>query len=180
MCSLTESISTQLEGDRRQNLVDDLLTRQKQLQSSYKNEGTEPDVIRYDAAAFVSSVTCALGLSEVDVKYVHRINLPLPVSKCTLICLKIMCFVLMTTSLMFSRAGGAKGVESCLEMVAAHDPVTELAWWVPPPVGYGELLAGKLSGWDLNFWISKSLSLSGKAVWVIFIPRVCSFMAGKK
>ncbi|KAM6345221.1 syntaxin-8 isoform 2-T2 [Alca torda] len=37
---------TQLEGDRRQNLVDDLLTRQKQLQASYKNEGPEPDVIR--------------------------------------------------------------------------------------------------------------------------------------
>ncbi|XP_075025901.1 syntaxin-8 isoform X13 [Calonectris borealis] len=37
---------TQLEGDRRQNLVDDLLTRQKQLQASYKNEGTEPDAIR--------------------------------------------------------------------------------------------------------------------------------------
>ncbi|XP_074745643.1 syntaxin-8 isoform X9 [Strix uralensis] len=35
-----------MEGDRRQNLVDDLLTRQKQLQASYKNEGTEPDVIR--------------------------------------------------------------------------------------------------------------------------------------
>ncbi|XP_053149516.1 syntaxin-8 [Hemicordylus capensis] len=37
---------TQLEGDRRQNLVDDLLTRHKQLQASFKNEGTEPDVIR--------------------------------------------------------------------------------------------------------------------------------------
>ncbi|NXW56424.1 STX8 protein, partial [Eurystomus gularis] len=37
---------TQLEGDRRQNLVDDLLTRQKQLQASYQNEGTETDVIR--------------------------------------------------------------------------------------------------------------------------------------
>ncbi|XP_053939541.1 syntaxin-8 isoform X3 [Cuculus canorus] len=37
---------TQLEGDRRQNLVDDLLTRQKQLQASYRNEGPEPDVIR--------------------------------------------------------------------------------------------------------------------------------------
>ncbi|XP_064890480.1 syntaxin-8 isoform X3 [Columba livia] len=37
---------TQLEGDRRQNLVDDLLTRHKQLQASYKNEGPEPDVIR--------------------------------------------------------------------------------------------------------------------------------------
>uniref|UniRef100_A0A8V1AKX6 Syntaxin-8 n=1 Tax=Gallus gallus TaxID=9031 RepID=A0A8V1AKX6_CHICK len=47
--SLLRAVSThqitQLEGDRRQNLVDDLLTRQKQLQSSYKNEGTEPDVI---------------------------------------------------------------------------------------------------------------------------------------
>ncbi|NXS58918.1 STX8 protein, partial [Brachypteracias leptosomus] len=37
---------TQLEGDRRQNLVDDLLTRQKQLQASYQNEGAEPDVTR--------------------------------------------------------------------------------------------------------------------------------------
>uniref|UniRef100_A0A8C6ZPC1 Syntaxin-8 n=1 Tax=Nothoprocta perdicaria TaxID=30464 RepID=A0A8C6ZPC1_NOTPE len=37
---------TQLEGDRRQNLVDDLLTRHRQLQASYKNEGPEPDVIR--------------------------------------------------------------------------------------------------------------------------------------
>lgn len=37
---------TQLEGDRRQNLLDDLLTRHKQLQASFKNEGTQPDVIR--------------------------------------------------------------------------------------------------------------------------------------
>ncbi|XP_066471275.1 syntaxin-8 isoform X2 [Tiliqua scincoides] len=37
---------TQLEGDRRQNLLDDLLTRHRQLQASFKNEGTEPDVIR--------------------------------------------------------------------------------------------------------------------------------------
>uniref|UniRef100_A0A670JMG3 Syntaxin 8 n=1 Tax=Podarcis muralis TaxID=64176 RepID=A0A670JMG3_PODMU len=37
---------TQLEGDRRQNLVDDLLTRHRHLQASFKNEGTEPDVIR--------------------------------------------------------------------------------------------------------------------------------------
>nr|XP_032632948.1 syntaxin-8-like [Chelonoidis abingdonii] len=41
---------TQLEGDRRQNLVDDLLTRQRQLEASYKNDGTESDVIRYDIA----------------------------------------------------------------------------------------------------------------------------------
>nr|XP_033817838.1 syntaxin-8 isoform X2 [Geotrypetes seraphini] len=48
--SLLRAVSTrqitQLEGDRRQNLVDDLLTRERQLQASYKNEGTEPDVIR--------------------------------------------------------------------------------------------------------------------------------------
>ncbi|KAF7249173.1 Syntaxin-8, partial [Varanus komodoensis] len=37
---------TQLEGDRRQNLVDNLLTRHQQLQASFKNEGIEPDVIR--------------------------------------------------------------------------------------------------------------------------------------
>ncbi|XP_062976497.1 syntaxin-8 isoform X1 [Elgaria multicarinata webbii] len=37
---------TQLEGDRRQNLVDNLLTRHRQLQASFKNEGSEPDVIR--------------------------------------------------------------------------------------------------------------------------------------
>ncbi|XP_050175521.1 syntaxin-8 [Myiozetetes cayanensis] len=37
---------TQLEGDRRQNLVDDLLTRHKQLEASYRNEGPEPDMTR--------------------------------------------------------------------------------------------------------------------------------------
>lgn len=88
--------------------MDDLLTRQKQLQASYKNEGTEPDVIRYDAAVFMSGVTCALGLSEGDVKCIHRINLPLPVSKRTLICLEIVYFILMRMSLMFSRAGGRR------------------------------------------------------------------------
>ncbi|RMB95047.1 hypothetical protein DUI87_28489 [Hirundo rustica rustica] len=40
------AISTQLEGDRRQNLVDDLLTRHKQLEASYRNEGPEPDTSR--------------------------------------------------------------------------------------------------------------------------------------
>ncbi|XP_068888316.1 syntaxin-8 isoform X2 [Aphelocoma coerulescens] len=37
---------TQLEGDRRQNLVDNLLTRHKQLEASYRNEGPEPDMTR--------------------------------------------------------------------------------------------------------------------------------------
>lgn len=48
--SLLRSVSTrqitQLEGDRRQNLVDELLTKERQLQMSFKSEGTEPDVIR--------------------------------------------------------------------------------------------------------------------------------------
>ncbi|XP_075435805.1 syntaxin-8 isoform X1 [Ascaphus truei] len=48
--SLLRSISTrqitQLEGDRRQNLVDELLTKERQLQTSFKSEGTEPDVVR--------------------------------------------------------------------------------------------------------------------------------------
>ncbi|XP_078510807.1 syntaxin-8 [Lissotriton helveticus] len=37
---------TQLEGDRRQNLVDELLTRERQMQATFKNDGTEPDLIR--------------------------------------------------------------------------------------------------------------------------------------
>ncbi|KAM4662836.1 syntaxin-8 [Discoglossus pictus] len=48
--SLLRSVSTrqvtQLEGDRRQNLVDELLTKQRQLQSAFKNDGTEPDIVR--------------------------------------------------------------------------------------------------------------------------------------
>ncbi|KAM4691319.1 syntaxin-8 [Rhinophrynus dorsalis] len=37
---------TQLEGDRRQNLVDELITRERQFQMSFKSEGAEPDVVR--------------------------------------------------------------------------------------------------------------------------------------
>ncbi|XP_056405519.1 syntaxin-8 isoform X2 [Hyla sarda] len=48
--SLLRSVSTrqitQLEGDRRQNLVDELLTKERQLQDSFKSEGAAPDVIR--------------------------------------------------------------------------------------------------------------------------------------
>ncbi|XP_040293459.1 syntaxin-8 [Bufo bufo] len=48
--SLLTSVSThqitQLEGDRRQNLMDELLTKQRQLQISFQCEGAEPDVIR--------------------------------------------------------------------------------------------------------------------------------------
>ncbi|KAM3921934.1 syntaxin-8 [Leptodactylus fuscus] len=48
--SLLRSVSTrqitQLEGDRRQTLIDELLTKERQLQMSFKGDGTEPDVIR--------------------------------------------------------------------------------------------------------------------------------------
>ncbi|XP_007166398.2 syntaxin-8 isoform X2 [Balaenoptera acutorostrata] len=37
---------TQLEGDRRQNLLDGLVTRERLLLTSFKNEGAEPDLIR--------------------------------------------------------------------------------------------------------------------------------------
>lgn len=37
---------TQLEGDRRQNLLDDLVTRERLLLASFKNESAEPDLIR--------------------------------------------------------------------------------------------------------------------------------------
>uniref|UniRef100_F7CBR6 Syntaxin-8 n=1 Tax=Xenopus tropicalis TaxID=8364 RepID=F7CBR6_XENTR len=48
--SLLRSVSTrqitQLEGDRRQNLVDELLTKERQLQTSFQREGAEPDLVR--------------------------------------------------------------------------------------------------------------------------------------
>ncbi|XP_073463091.1 syntaxin-8 [Aquarana catesbeiana] len=48
--SLLRSVSTrqitQLEGDRRQNLVDELLTKERHLQMSLSNEGAAPDVVR--------------------------------------------------------------------------------------------------------------------------------------
>ncbi|KAK1162321.1 syntaxin-8-like [Acipenser oxyrinchus oxyrinchus] len=48
--SLLRATSTrqimQSEADRRQNLVDDLLTREKQLQATFKNDGTEPEFSR--------------------------------------------------------------------------------------------------------------------------------------
>ncbi|XP_060111309.1 syntaxin-8 [Heteronotia binoei] len=37
---------TQHEGDRRQNLLDDLLTRHGRLQASFRNENAEPEVMR--------------------------------------------------------------------------------------------------------------------------------------
>ncbi len=37
----------QSEADRRQNLVDDLLTREKQLNATFKGEITAPETSRY-------------------------------------------------------------------------------------------------------------------------------------
>lgn len=36
----------QSEADRRQNLIDDLLTREKQLNATFKEDGTEPEPSR--------------------------------------------------------------------------------------------------------------------------------------
>uniref|UniRef100_A0A8C5S657 Uncharacterized protein n=1 Tax=Laticauda laticaudata TaxID=8630 RepID=A0A8C5S657_LATLA len=41
---------TQIEGERRQILVDELFTAHRKLQASFQNENTEPDVIRYSIA----------------------------------------------------------------------------------------------------------------------------------
>lgn len=37
----------QSEADRRQNLIDDLLTREKQLNATFKGDATEPEPSRY-------------------------------------------------------------------------------------------------------------------------------------
>lgn len=37
----------QSEADRRQNLIDDLLTREKQLNATFKGDITEPAPFRY-------------------------------------------------------------------------------------------------------------------------------------
>lgn len=37
---------TQLEGDQRQNLLDDLVTQERLLLASFKNKCAEPDLIR--------------------------------------------------------------------------------------------------------------------------------------
>ncbi|XP_062930443.1 syntaxin-8 isoform X3 [Mobula hypostoma] len=44
--SLSNRQITQLEADKRQNMVDDLLTRERQLQTSFKKDGMEPDIMR--------------------------------------------------------------------------------------------------------------------------------------
>ncbi|XP_048467072.1 syntaxin-8 [Rhincodon typus] len=71
--SLLRSLSTrqitQFEADRRQNLVDDLLTRQRQLQTAFKNDGTEPDVMRvmtsFDVTALFTSINIDLAKETV-------------------------------------------------------------------------------------------------------------------
>ncbi|XP_068119897.1 syntaxin-8 isoform X2 [Hyperolius riggenbachi] len=48
--SLLRSVSTrqitQLEGDRRQNLIDELMSKEQQLQLSVTHDGPQPDVVR--------------------------------------------------------------------------------------------------------------------------------------
>ncbi|XP_053566014.1 syntaxin-8 [Bombina bombina] len=48
--SLLRSISTrqitQYDGDQRQSLLDELLTKERQLQTAFKSDGTEPDIVR--------------------------------------------------------------------------------------------------------------------------------------
>lgn len=41
------SIRMQSEADRRQNLIDDLLTREKHLNATFKGDVTEPEPSRY-------------------------------------------------------------------------------------------------------------------------------------
>ena len=41
-----DALSMQSEADRRQNLVDDLVTREKQLCSSFSRDGTDPEPSR--------------------------------------------------------------------------------------------------------------------------------------
>uniref|UniRef100_A0A2D4G6B9 Syntaxin-8 n=1 Tax=Micrurus corallinus TaxID=54390 RepID=A0A2D4G6B9_MICCO len=50
---------TQIEGERRQILVDELFTAHRKLQASFQNENTEPDVIRSSlmAAGFRRQIT---------------------------------------------------------------------------------------------------------------------------
>uniref|UniRef100_A0ACB8EKJ9 Syntaxin-8 n=1 Tax=Sphaerodactylus townsendi TaxID=933632 RepID=A0ACB8EKJ9_9SAUR len=52
---------TQHEGDRRQNLLDDLLTRHGRLQASFRNDDTEPEVIRGSfSLMFPASMECSV------------------------------------------------------------------------------------------------------------------------
>lgn len=47
----------QSEADRRQNLIDDLLTREKQLNATFKGDSTEPGPSRYEHLHVLLSVT---------------------------------------------------------------------------------------------------------------------------
>ncbi|XP_078011819.1 syntaxin-8 isoform X2 [Phascolarctos cinereus] len=63
---------TQLEGDQRQNLLDDLVTRERLLQASCKNDGTEPDLIsailfpKYHVGLLGGTVDRVLSWSQED------------------------------------------------------------------------------------------------------------------
>ncbi|KAK2111150.1 hypothetical protein P7K49_010896 [Saguinus oedipus] len=53
-----------LEGDRRQNLLDDLVTRERLLLASFKNEGAEPDLIRGKGVAQLNPSPHSSPVSE--------------------------------------------------------------------------------------------------------------------
>lgn len=56
--------------------MDDLLTRQRQLQASYKNDGTEPDVIRYAITVLKEQCddTCFEWSLKTALKMLHLIS----------------------------------------------------------------------------------------------------------
>lgn len=45
--------------------MDDLLTRHKQLEASYRSEGPEPDMTRYGTVPSNPNGICAVSVSEV-------------------------------------------------------------------------------------------------------------------
>ncbi|KAF2986720.1 hypothetical protein EK904_000220, partial [Melospiza melodia maxima] len=59
------ALSTQLEGDRRQNLVDELVTRHRQLEASYRNEGPEPDMSSCAGAYWLQLQHPGMGMAQV-------------------------------------------------------------------------------------------------------------------
>lgn len=95
--------------------MDELVTRQKQLEASYRNEGPEPDVTRYDTAAlseqrdlcWVCPEVLSDPWSSFTCSHVHFHSLGNPV------------LFLATMSLMPAKAEEDKGVESCLEEATA-------------------------------------------------------------
>ncbi|KAG8014897.1 Syntaxin-8, partial [Nibea albiflora] len=75
----------QSEADRRQNLIDDLLTREKQLNATFKGDSTEPGPSRYEHVIIyhnVSSQNDHEGTMDSSVRQ-HRLSISqIEVTKC--------------------------------------------------------------------------------------------------